>query len=153
MCVAHALTCARAPARPGRRALRAAARRAVARDASVEDIKRAYRTLAQAVHPDKHPTAALREVRACTRRGARVSALPTFVREARRGGTARTRLTPARLRQVATVHFNRVHEAYEVLRRAPRRAAAAALRSATRAFENPRKRPRVLFRFRAPRSC
>jgi hypothetical protein len=36
---------------------------AVARDASEEDIKRAYRALAQAVHPDKHPSAALREVR------------------------------------------------------------------------------------------
>jgi hypothetical protein len=36
---------------------------AVARDASEDDIKRAYRALAQAVHPDKHPSAALREVR------------------------------------------------------------------------------------------
>lgn len=45
------------------------------------------------------------------------------------------------------MHFNRVHEAYEVLRRAPRRAAAAAPRSATRAFENPRKRAARLVSF------
>ena len=34
----------------------------VGRDASEEDIRRAYRSLAQAVHPDKHAGAALREV-------------------------------------------------------------------------------------------
>jgi DnaJ-class molecular chaperone len=35
----------------------------VARDASDEDIKRAYRNLAQATHPDKHSSPMLREVR------------------------------------------------------------------------------------------
>jgi preprotein translocase subunit Sec63 len=36
---------------------------AVARDATDEDIKRAYRSLAQTTHPDKHSSPALREVR------------------------------------------------------------------------------------------
>lgn len=30
---------------------------AVKRDASDDDVRKAYRTLAQAVHPDKHPSA------------------------------------------------------------------------------------------------
>jgi curved DNA-binding protein CbpA len=37
--------------------------RAVPRDASDEDVRRAYRFQAQALHPDKHTSAALREVR------------------------------------------------------------------------------------------
>ena len=37
---------------------------AVSRDATEDEIKKAYRTLAQTCHPDKHSSPVLREVRA-----------------------------------------------------------------------------------------
>ena len=37
---------------------------AVSRDATEDEIKKAYRTLAQTCHPDKHSSPALREVSA-----------------------------------------------------------------------------------------
>ena len=67
----------------------------VSRDATDEDIKRAYRTLAQVAHPDKHASPALREVRpgATPRRGPQMG-VPTPVRSPHRlAGARRPRLT------------------------------------------------------------
>ena len=85
--------------------LRRAALLAVRKDASEEDIKKAYRMLAQTCHPDKHQSAAMREVWACV-----LQVCPVCL-----GSTGEHGIETA-CTQVATANFNRIHEAYEILR-------------------------------------
>ena len=91
----------------------------VSRDATDEDIKRAYRTLAQVAHPDKHASPALREVRPGATPAAVLRWACPLPSDPRIDSPARvvpaSPPLPPPSAQAASRSFNKLNEAYEVL--------------------------------------